>query len=104
MDAIGSEPPTGRYYGCFLPHLYDHQRPHSALRDQTPASVAAQHRGEAERRFAFSIGNRALHKIPPMLPQTAWAGIDITHLAITLIKHRRSDRARKRTQRRTSGK
>jgi putative transposase len=45
-------------------HHYNYQRPHSALRDQTPASVAAQHRGEAERRFAFSIGNRAL-AIPP---------------------------------------
>ena len=41
-------------------HHYNHQRPHSALKDQTPASVAAQHRGETERRFAFSIGDRAL--------------------------------------------
>jgi len=41
-------------------HKYNHQRPHSALKDQTPASIAAQHRECTERRSAFSIGDRAL--------------------------------------------
>ena len=41
-------------------HHYNHQRPHSALRDRTPASVAAEEEGEGERRFAFSILGRAL--------------------------------------------
>lgn len=40
-------------------HHYNHQRPHSALADRTPAAVAALYRTES-RRFALSLGNRAL--------------------------------------------
>ena len=40
-------------------HHYNHQRPHSALADRTPAAVAALHR-TVSRRFALSLGNRAL--------------------------------------------
>jgi putative transposase len=40
-------------------HHYNHQRPHSALADRTPAAVAALHRTES-RRFALSFRNRAL--------------------------------------------
>ena len=40
-------------------HHYNHQRPHSALADRTPAAVAALYRAES-RRFALSLGNRAL--------------------------------------------
>ena len=32
---------------------YNHERPHSAWKNQTPASVAETHRTEMERRFAF---------------------------------------------------
>jgi len=38
-------------------HHYNHERPHSALRDQTPASVAAQHgRGKVGRFALLSLG------------------------------------------------
>lgn len=40
-------------------HHYNHQRPHSALADRTPAAVAGLYRAES-RRFALSLGNRAL--------------------------------------------
>jgi hypothetical protein len=30
-----------RFYGCLVPHLYNHHRPHSALSDRTPAEFAA---------------------------------------------------------------
>ena len=42
----------------------NHERPHSALRDQTPASVAATHRRETERRFAFSMLDVASSVLP----------------------------------------
>lgn len=41
-------------------HHYNHERPHSALRDQTPASVAALHGKVDVGRFALSILGRAL--------------------------------------------
>jgi putative transposase len=39
---------------------YNHERPHSALQDRTPAAVAALNRNQEHRRFALSIGDRAL--------------------------------------------
>lgn len=39
---------------------YNHERPHSALQDRTPAAVAALHRNAEHRRFALSVGDRAL--------------------------------------------
>ena len=39
---------------------YNHERPHSALQDRTPAAVAAPHRNPEHRRFALSVGDRAL--------------------------------------------
>jgi hypothetical protein len=57
-------------------HPYNHPRPHSALRDRTPASVAAQHGGEGERRFAFSILGRALGVPPQGSAAPAVAALD----------------------------
>jgi putative transposase len=57
-------------------HHYNHQRPHNALRDRTPASVAAQRGGEGERRFAFSILNRALGGLPQGFATPADAALD----------------------------
>ena len=41
-------------------HHYNHQRPHSALQDRTPATVAALHRRAESRRFALTPADRAL--------------------------------------------
>jgi putative transposase len=41
-------------------HHYNHERPHSALQDRTPAAVAALHRTNEGRRFAFPTADRAL--------------------------------------------
>lgn len=41
-------------------HHYNHERPHSALRDQTPSSVAAQHRRMEVGRFALLSLSKAL--------------------------------------------
>jgi hypothetical protein len=57
-------------------HHYNHQRPHSALRDRTPASVAAEHGGRGERRFAFSILDRALGVPPQGFAAPAPAALD----------------------------
>jgi hypothetical protein len=57
-------------------HHDNHQRPHSALRDRTPASVAAQHGGEGERRFAFSILDRALGGLRQGFASPADAALD----------------------------
>ena len=40
-------------------HHYSRQRPHSALRDRTPATVAALHRRAESRRFALTTADRA---------------------------------------------
>jgi Integrase core domain len=56
-------------------HHYNHERPHSALKDQTPASVAAYHR-EKERRFAFLRLNRALGGPPQGFAAPAEAALD----------------------------
>jgi hypothetical protein len=55
---------------------YNHERPHSALEDQTPASVAATHRTETERRFAFSSLDRALGVPPQGFAAPADAALD----------------------------
>jgi hypothetical protein len=39
---------------------YNHERPHSALHDRTPAAVAALHRMTKSRRFALPPADRAL--------------------------------------------
>jgi len=57
-------------------HHYNHQRPHSALRDRTPASVAAEDAGEGERRFAFSLLDRALGCPPQGFAAPANAALD----------------------------
>jgi len=56
-------------------HHYNHERPHSALKDQTPASVAAYHR-EKERRFAFLTLNRARGGPPQGFAAPAGAALD----------------------------
>ena len=55
---------------------YNHERPHSALQDQTPASVAETHRREWERRFAFSSLDRALGGPPQGFAAPADAALD----------------------------
>ena len=55
---------------------YNHERPHSALKDQTPASVAAKHGSEVKRRFAFSILARALGVPPQGFAAPAIAALD----------------------------
>jgi putative transposase len=55
---------------------YNHERPHSALKDQTPASVAAEHGSEVKRRFAFSILARALGVPPQWFAAPATAALD----------------------------
>jgi hypothetical protein len=55
---------------------YNHERPHSALPDQTPASVAAEHGSEVKRRFAFSILARALGVPPQGFAAPADAALD----------------------------
>jgi putative transposase len=57
-------------------HHYNHQRSHSALGDRTPASVAGEHKGTGERRFAFSILDRALGGPPPGFATPASAALD----------------------------
>jgi putative transposase len=41
-------------------HHYNHQRPHSALQDRTPAAIAALHRTCENRRFTLPLADRAL--------------------------------------------
>jgi len=41
-------------------HHYNHQRPHSALQDRTPAAVAALYQTAESRRFAPPAADRAL--------------------------------------------
>jgi hypothetical protein len=55
---------------------YNYQRPHSALRDRTPASVAGQHEGTGEQSFAFSILDRALGGPPQGFAAPANAALD----------------------------
>jgi putative transposase len=55
---------------------YNHQRPHSALGDRTPASVAGEHEGTGERRFAFSLLDRALGGPPQGFAAPANAALD----------------------------
>ncbi len=55
---------------------YNHQRPHSALRDRTPASVAGEHEGRGERHFAFSSLGRALGGPPQGFAAPANAALD----------------------------
>jgi hypothetical protein len=55
---------------------YNHERPHSVLPDQTPASVAAEHGSEVKRRFAFSILARALGVPPQWFAAPADAALD----------------------------
>ena len=55
---------------------YNHERPHSALPDQTPASVAAEQGSEIKRRFAFSILDRALGGPPQGFAAPATAALD----------------------------
>lgn len=55
---------------------YNHQRPHRALGDRTPASVAGEHEGPGERRFAFSILDRALGVPPQGFAAPADAALD----------------------------
>src|SRR4051812_42152664 len=40
-DARGKSLLGSRFYGCLVPQLYNHHRPHSALADRTPAEFAA---------------------------------------------------------------
>ena len=54
---------------------YNHERPHSALKDQTPASVAAYH-CDKERRFAFLRLNKALGGPPQGFAAPAEAALD----------------------------
>jgi transposase InsO family protein len=55
---------------------YNHERPHSALQDQTPASVAETHRTDWERRLAFSSLDRALGVPPQGFAAPAEAALD----------------------------
>jgi putative transposase len=55
---------------------YNHERPHSALQDQTLASVAAEHGSEVKRRFAFSSLDRALGVPPQGFAAPADAALD----------------------------
>jgi hypothetical protein len=57
-------------------HHYNHQRPHSALRDRTPASVGGEHEGRGEGRFAFSSLGRALGGLPQGFATPADAALD----------------------------
>jgi hypothetical protein len=40
MGASDTPPPETRFYGCFVPRLYNQVRPHSALGYLTPAEFA----------------------------------------------------------------
>jgi putative transposase len=57
-------------------HHYNHERPHGALRDQTPASVAAQHRREKVGRFALLSLGKALGDPRPGFATPADAALD----------------------------
>ena len=55
---------------------YNQQRPHSSLRDHTPASVAAQYRSSKERGFALLAEDRALDRPPQGFAAPARAALD----------------------------
>ncbi len=71
MGASGTALLECRFYGCLVPHLYNHHRPHSALDDRTPAEFAARCSGGKDGGEA-ALENAARF---PLSHRTATAGI-----------------------------